>query len=254
MGRAYTKQQLGNLDDYEGETFNPDKVDLAYKKGKTFEPRKIYDDATLAIDPGAVHNWAAGIFGLEGLDLFHLWCEGFSISGKTEEENERMLKKIAKSCAYAYIEHHCTSITSESNSGARLIIPFIVHYIRKYLPLAKGSRAVIPTIVWSNWGTDREQGYEAPRIISRVDYITLMQIIFDYGKIVLQDRNDHEHLMRVEFSRYKPQEGKEKYKGDFVDMSLHAAWELCVGEGNSYEVYLNRLIGIEDDSSGAILI
>ena len=86
MGKAYTQQQLGNIDDYSGEVFNPDKVDLAYKKGKTFKPRKIYDDACLAIDPGAIHNFAAGIFGIEGLELYHLWCEGFSISGKTEEE------------------------------------------------------------------------------------------------------------------------------------------------------------------------
>jgi hypothetical protein len=249
MGKAYTQQQLGNIDDYSGEVFNPDKVDLAYKKGKAFTPRKIYDNAVLAIDPGAIHNFAAGIFGIEGLELYHLWAEGFSISGKTPDEEERMLKKIAKSCAYAYIEHHCTTIVSESNSGARLIVPFIVHYIKKYLPLATGSSAIIPDVVWSNWGTDREQGYEAPRIISRVDYITLMQTIFDYGKITLQDRDEHEHLMRVEFARYKPQDSKEKYKGDFVDMTLHGVWELCEG----FE-YINRLIGAEDSSSGAILL
>ena len=160
-----------------------------------------------------------------------------------------MLKKIAKSCAYAYIENHCTSIVSESNSGARLIIPFIVHYIKKFLPLARGSRAILPEIVWSNWGSDREQGYEAPRIISRVDYITLAQTILDYGKITLQDRNEHEQLMRVEFARYKPQDSKEKYKGDFVDMSLHGWWQLTGGFD-----YIDRLIGAEEESSGIILL
>ena len=249
MGQSYAQQQLGNIDDYSGEVFNPDKVDLAYKKGKTFRPKKIYDDACLAIDPGAVHNFAAGVFGIEGLELFHLWSEGFSVSGKTEDETDKMLKKIAKHCAYAYIEHHCTSIISESNSGARLIIPLIRHYIKKYLPKAQGSSAVLPVIVWSNWGTDREQGYEAPRIISRVDYITLLQYIFDYGNIILQDRNDHEHLMRVEFARYKPQDGKEKYKGDFVDMTLHAVWNLTGG----FE-YIEKLVGEESDDSGAILL
>ena len=248
MGKAYTQQQLGNVDDYSGEVFNPDKVDLAYKKGKTFKPKKIYDDACLAIDPGAVHNFAAGIFGMEGLELYHLWCEGFSISGKTEEQNEKMLKIIAKACANAYILHHCTSIISESNSGARLIVPLIVHYIRKYLPLARNSRAVIPEIVWSNWGGDREEGHERPHIISRSDYITLMQYIFDYGKITLQDRDEHEHLMRVEFARYKPQDSKEKFKGDFVDMSLHAMWRL----GGGFD-YIDKLIGTEPDS-GMILI
>lgn len=249
MGKAYTQQQLGNVDDYSGEVFNPDKVDLAFKRGKVFTPKKIYDSAILALDPGAIHNFAAGILGIEGLDLFELWAEGFSISGKTEEEAEKMLKKIAKSCAYAYLEYHCTKIVSESNSGARLIVPLIVHYIRKYLSTTKGTRAQIPEIIWSNWGVDREQGYEAPRIISRVDYITLMQYIFDFGKITLQDRNEHEHLMRVEFARYKPQDSKEKYKGDFVDMILHGAWELTGGFD-----YIDKLIGVGSDDSGAILI
>lgn len=249
MGKAYTQQQLGNVDDYSGEVFNPDKVDLAFKKGKTFIPKKIYDDACLAIDPGAVHNFAAGILGMEGLEFYELWVEGFSISGRTEEQNEKMLKKIAKTCAYAYIENHCTTIASESNSGARLIVPLIVHYIRKFLPLAKGSRAIIPNIVWSNWGADREQGFEAPRIISRVDYITLMQYVFDYGKITLQDRNEHEHLMRVEIARYRPEDGKEKYKGDFVDMLLHGVWELSGGFD-----YIDRLIGAEDIDSGVTLL
>ena len=249
MGQAYTKQQLGNEDDYSGEVFNPDKVDVAYKKGKTFKPKKIYDASGLAIDPGAIHNFAAGIFGREGLSMYQLWVEGFSISGKTEAEQEKMLKKIGKTCAYAYIENHCTFIVSESNSGARLIIPFITHYIRKYLPLSKGSSAILPEIVWSNWGADREQGHEAPRIISRSDYIALMQVIFDYGKITLCDTNEHEHLMRVEFARYKPQDSKEKYKGDFVDMTMHAMWKLTGGFD-----YVERLVGNKINESGAILI
>lgn len=249
MGQAYTRQQLGNEDDYTGDVFNPDKVDLSFKKGKTFVPKNIYDDSILTIDPGAVHNFAAGVLGMEGLEFFELWVEGFSISGKTEEQNEKMLKKIAKSCAYAYIEHHCTKIVSESNSGARLIVPLIVHYIRKYLPLAKGSRAELPEIIWSNWGGDKEQGFEAPKLISRVDYITLMQYVFDYGKITLQDKNEHEHLMRVEIARYNPEEGKIKYKGDFVDMLLHGVWELSGG----FE-YIDRLIGVESEDSGVVLL
>lgn len=254
MGKAYTQQQLGNIDDYSGDVFNPDKLDFAFKKGKEFIPHQIYDDSLLAIDPGAIHNFAAGVLGIEGLDIFELWVEGFSISGKigeelTDREKERMIKKIAKTCAYAYIEHHCTKIVSESNSGARLIIPFIVHYIRKFLPLAKGSRAILPEIIWSNWGGDKEKGFEAATIISRVDYITLMQTILDYGKLTMQDRNEWEHLMRVEFARYKPQEAQEKYKGDFVDMMLHGSWELAGG----FE-YIDRLIGSVDEDPGVILL
>lgn len=242
MGTAYTQQQLGNVDDYEDDVFNPDKVDMAYKKGKTFIPHEVYDDACLTIDPGAVHDFAVGILGMEGLEFFHLWNEGFTISGKTNEEQERMLKRIAKTCAIQYVKYHCRHIVSESNSGAKLIIPMINHYIRKEIEKAEVFYGEVNEPVWSNWGGDKEQGPEAPKIFSRVEYITLMQYVFDYGKITLQDRNKHEHKMRVEIFRYKPQDSKEKYKGDSCDMLMHGVWYL--GGGREY---VERLLGIAEE-------
>ena len=243
MGEAYTKQQLGNIDDYEDDVFNPDKIDLAYKKGKTFVPHEVYDHTVMSIDPGAVHDFAVGIIGMEGLDFYHLWNENFSISGKTPEEAEIMLKRIAKACAIEYVRHNCEIIISESNSGAKLIVPLINHYIRKEIKRIEGATfAEVNDPVWSNWGGDKEQGPEAPKIYSRVEFITLLQYIFDYQKITLQDRNKHEHKMRIQFSRYKPEEGKEKYKGDSVDMIMHALWYLSGGRS-----YIERLLGLEEE-------
>ncbi len=242
MGEAYTKQQLGNVDDYEDEVFNPDKVDIAYKKGRSFRPQEHYDKAIMSIDPGAVHDFAVGIFGMEGLEFYHLWNEGFSISGKTEDEKERMLKRIAKTCATMYVRFSCQYIVSESNSGAKLIIPMINHYIRKEIDKQGGvahtfARVNEPT--WSNWGGDKEHGPEDKKIYPRVEYITLLQYVFDYEKIILCDRNKHEHKMRVEIFRYKPQDSKEKYKGDSCDMLMHGIWFL--GGGREY---IERLLGI----------
>lgn len=247
MGEAYTKQQLGNIDDYEGDVFNPDKVDLAYKKGKKFVPHEIYDHTIMSIDPGAVHDFAVGIIGMEGLEFYHLWNENFSISGKTPEEQEIMLKRIAKACAIEYVRHNCEVIVSESNSGAKLIVPLINHYIRKEINRIEGATfAEVNIPVWSNWGGDKEQGPEAPKIYSRVEFITLLQYIFDYQKLTLQDRNKHEHKMRIEFARYKPEESKEKYKGDSVDMIMHALWYLSGGRS-----YIERLLGLDEEEEVA---
>jgi hypothetical protein len=251
MGESYTKQQLGNIDDYEDDVFNPDKVDLAYKHGKTFRPQAYYEKAIMSIDPGAVHDFAVGILGMEGIDFYHLWNEGFTISGKTTEESERMLKHIAKTCAIQYVKFHCTTIISESNSGAKLIVPMINHYIRKEIgrmdpEQKKDNFAEVNEPVWSNWGADKEQGLEVPKTFSRVEYITLLQYIFDYGKITLQDRNKHEHKMRIEIFRYKPDDSKEKYKGDSCDMLMHGCWYL--GGGRSY---IERLLGIEEEVEAA---
>ena len=172
MGEAYTKQQFGNIDDYEGEVFNPDKVSLAYKRGKAFKAREYYEKTAMSIDPGAIHDFAVGIFGMEDLDFYHLWNEGFSISGKTDKEKEIMLKRIAKTCAYEYVKYHCQYIISESNSGARLIVPMINHYIRKEIEKLDdearvASKVEINEPIWSNWGGDKEQGPDAPKIFSR---------------------------------------------------------------------------------------
>lgn len=247
MGESYTRQQLGNVDDYEDEVFNPDKVDLSYKKGKTFTPKEIYDKCVLSIDPGAVHDFAVGIIGMEGLDFFHLWNRGFSISGKTDEEKERMLKTIAKTCAIEYVKFNCTRIISESNSGAKLIVPMINHYIRKELEKApRECLAEVNDPEWDNWGGDKEHGQEDKKIYPRVEYISLLQYVFDYGKIILQDRDKYEHKMRIEIFRYKPQDSKEKYKGDSCDMLMHGVWYLGGGRD-----YIERLLGIEDQEEVA---
>jgi len=248
MGEEYSRQQLGNLDDYSGDTFNPDKLDLAYSKGKEFRPREYYSHVVLSIDPGAVHDFAASIYGKEGVEFFHLYTETFTVSGKTEIESEKMLKTIAKKLARQYVDHHCEVIVSESNSGAKLIVPLINHYIRKEIAKRGGSTyAQVNDPIWSNWGADKGQGQEDRKLFSRVDYITLMQVILDFENITFQDRNKHEHKQRVEFARYDPVESvNEKYKGNCVDSSLHAVWYL--GKGHEY---IEKVSGMADDEEEA---
>jgi hypothetical protein len=247
MGQAYTKQQIGNVDDYGDDTFNPDKMELAYKKGKSFVPKEIYDHVVMGIDPGAIHAFAITIYAKERLQIYHLWTGRFTISGKTSEEQEKMLKKIAKTCAQMYVLYNCEYIASESNSGARLIIPLINYYIKKELKrLNYSSHAEVAEPLWSNFGQDREMGEDAKKIYARADLIMLMQYLFDYEVITLQDRNEDEHTQKVEFARYKPSESKEKYKGDCVDASLHAVWNLCGGED-----YIKELTGESEASADA---
>jgi len=52
--------------------------------------------------------------------------------------------------------------------------------------------------------------------------------------------------MKIEFARYKPQDSKEKYKGDSVDMTMHIIWYL--GGGRSY---VKRLLGIDEEEEAA---
>ena len=236
LGSGYTQAQLGNLDDFEGSMWNPDKLDKAYAKGKTYRFKEHYEHSAMGIDPGAVHAFAITIWGKEGVgknsELIKLWSARFTISGRTETERQKMIKIIAKSCAKAYLEYDCEFVAFESNSGALLIVPFIGYYVKKFREDEKYQTSYAK---WrervSNFGADKEQG-PSGKIISRADYIMLLSILIDYGMVTIPILNASDNILKLEFARYKPAEkgAKDaKYKGDMVDSTLHVVWHLCGG-------------------------
>ena len=238
LGSGYTQAQLGNMDDFEGSMWNPDKLDQCYEKGKKYRFKEHYEHSAMGIDPGAVHAFAITIWGKEGVgrnsELIKLWSGRFTISGRTESEKQKMIKIIAKSCAKAYLEYDCEFVAYESNSGALLIVPFIGHYVKKFRE-EKDSKFQNSYAKWreriSNFGGDKEQGPQG-KIISRADYIMLLSILIDYGMVTIPIINASDNILRLEFARYKPAEkgAKDaKYKGDMVDSTLHVVWHLCGG-------------------------
>ncbi len=237
LGSGFTQSQLGNMDDFEGSMWNPDKLDKAYEKGKTYSFKEHYEHSAMGIDPGAVHAFAITIWGKEGVgrgsELIKLWSGRFTISGRTETEKQKMIKIIAKSCAKAYLEYDCEFVAYESNSGALLIVPFIGHYVRKFRE--KEEKYKNSYAKWrekrSNFGADKEQGPQG-KIISRADYIMLLSILIDYEMVTIPIISASDNILRLEFARYKPAEkgAKDaKYKGDMVDSTLHVVWHLCGG-------------------------
>lgn len=236
LGSGYTQAQLGNLDDFEGSMWNPDKLDDCYHKGKTYKFKEHYEHSAMGIDPGAVHAFAITIWGKEGSgrgsELTKLWSGRFTISGRTEKEKQKMIKIIAKTCAKAYLDYDCEFVAYESNSGALLIVPFIGYYVNKYKKLeayqttyAKWSAKI------SNFGGDKEIG-QYGKIISRADYIMLLSILIDFGMVTIPIISASDNILKLEFARYKPAEkgAKDaKYKGDMVDSTLHVVWHLCGG-------------------------
>lgn len=237
LGSGYTQAQLGNMDDFEGEMWNPNKLDKAYKKGKTYRFKEHYEHSAMGIDPGAVHAFAITIWGKEGVGrnsvLVKLWSARFTISGRTETEKQKMIKIIAKSCAKAYLEYDCEFVAFESNSGALLIVPFIGHYVKKFRENEEKYQTSYAK--WrmkrSNFGGDKEEGPQG-KLISRADYIMLLSILIDYEMVIIPIISASDNILRLEFARYKPAEkgAKDaKYKGDMVDSSLHVVWHLCGG-------------------------
>ena len=229
IGSGYSAQQLGNVDDFSGELWNPDKLELAYDKGRHIELKSLYPHCGMGIDPGAIHAFVPTIYALEGTQVTHLWTGRFSIAGKTEGEQKKMLMFIAQRIAYAYVHFNCEFIASESNSGAHLIVPFIIDEIEKLLDEPEHKSFAKVRLIWSNFGGDSQV---SGKQISRADFISMMQFLIDFEQITFQDRNDPEHIQHIEFARYNPEteEKSEKtFKGDSVDASMHCCWWLCGG-------------------------
>ena len=229
IGSGYSAQQLGNVDDFSGELWNPDKLELAYEKGRHTELKAMYPHVGMGVDPGAIHAFVATIYAFENNQVYHLWTGRFSIAGKTEGEQKKMLEYIAQKIAYAYARFHCEFIASESNSGAHLIIPYIQNFVDEYVNTSEGRSFAKWHLIWSNFGGDSQV---SGKQISRADFISMMQFLIDFEQITFQDRNDPEHIQHIEFARYNPEteEKSEKtFKGDSVDASMHCCWWLCGG-------------------------
>ena len=236
LGSGYTQAQLGNLDDFEGSMWNPDKLDKAYAKGKGYRFKEHYEHSAMGIDPGAVHAFAITIWGKEGAgknsELIKLWTGRFTISGRTEEEQQKMIKIIAKTCAKAYLDYDCEFVAFESNSGALLVVPFIGYYVKKFKEEEKYKNSFAQwRMKRSNFGGDKEEGPQG-KLISRADYIMLLSILIDYEMVTIPILSASDNVLKLEFARYKPAEKgskDQKYKGDMVDSSLHVIWHLCGG-------------------------
>jgi hypothetical protein len=236
MGQGYTQMQLYNMDSYEGDLFNPDRVSEAYKK-EVSKTKLRYEHSGMGVDPGAVHAFAITVYGMEGDEVFHLATKRWSLSETPEKDYKHVLEQIIEECALLYVKYSCEFIASESNSGAKLIIPAIGKRVSEIIRRMSGNSFAVWREIWSNFAGDTENLPNAKRV-ERGDYITLLQYLFNYGKIALQDRTPDEHIQRMEFARYDPTELKEKMKGDCVDSTMHCLWWLTGGR-----LYIDRLIG-----------
>lgn len=263
MGKTYAQSQLGNLDDYEGHVWNPDKLDIMYEKGKTYAYKAHYEHTGMGIDPGAIHAFAITIWAMEGsgknAEFVKLWSARYTISGRTDEEKERMVKIIAKDCAIHYLDFDCEFVASESNSGAKLIVNHIGYYVKKYKKLREQNAATQKqtyaewNIIWSNWAGDKEEGFPSRSGIgSRADYIMLMNILIDAMKVTMPITNDADSVMKLEFARYNPTKkgsADNKYKGDMVDSSMICIWHLCGGTE-----FIETILAREDKEGGVVLL
>jgi hypothetical protein len=263
-GVEFVQQQLYNADSHRGESFHPEKVELAYTKGSSIDQeRTAYDHAGMAVDPGGRHATAYIVMGLDKINFVHLLSLNYYAADDWDKSRfESMLEQEAYEVALAYVTYNCQYFAYETNSGELKIAPYIGAMVARLLQgyeyidkkwiktdrFRNKSRATWNEIP-SNFGTDPAEGETHARGISKGEYIANLRLIFDLGVIKLQERNIYqlakdldrnspayqyalrisqsETALRTELSYYDPRQTAEKYKGDQPESLLHNCYHLA---------------------------
>lgn len=244
-GEGFVKAQIYMQDDFAGEAFSPDKLELAYEKGLTYVEKDDYEDIGMSVDPGGVHATAYTILAIDPTtNIFaHLWSKNY-IAASPHDKNlfDSMSEQEFYEVAYEYVLRNCKYFTYESNSGFIKQLPLIqknvdkllagYEYIKKeWVKTYRFSKTMTSKAVWyvrrSNFGTESPEGVGVKRGIPKGEYVANLRLILDLDLLILQERTRDEMRLGVDLSLYDPAETAEKYKGDQAESLLHNAWHLA---------------------------
>lgn len=230
MGQGYVKQQLENVDDFTGELWNPEKVEQAYERGKEVDQKRTYYPRVyMGIDPGAGHGYAVVIFGRVGKQVILLWAKVYHSGDSYDARYSSKLEQMGVEISQAYIKWNCQGVAAESNSGNKLIMPYIESYYKKRI-IGNHTHRSKWFVRWSNFGRESPEGNPDAKAIPKNNFVINMTLLFDHDYMVLQERNEYEQLLHLEITMYDPGKTAEKYKGDLCEASLHACYHLVGGK------------------------
>ena len=253
VSSSFAAQQISNIKMHSMEVFNPKKLKIAYKKGKEFVERNIYPLTGMAADPGAGHAYAFGIGGTYGFGttraIDHLWSENFYAADDWDKLRfNSKLEEIGYTTAYKYVEYSNTFFATESNSGAKLITPYIGAFVVQLLngyeyinknweytgKFSKGQSSARWKVIWTNFGAEKPEGKETPSVTPKNIFINVLSLAFEYELITLQEKNEAGQTLHRELILYDPSKSAEKFKGDQADMLLHLVFHLVGGNEKKF--------------------
>ena len=218
----FAEGQLYNIDSKTNECFNPDKVEIAYKKGINFELAisEVYIKTTMGIDPGGRRDaFGVTIYSLTNFGRIVLrWCKRFYNS--THEA-----KKQAKEIAAQYIRYNVEECQSESSAGSPWSLSLISHYVLK---MSNGDIRFRFTYV--NFAAEKT-------ILAKDNFVYLFKILLDYEVLILFKRNDEERALLHQITKYIPNKSQSNNNpDDLVESAFHCVWLLLDGLK-----YINKL-------------
>lgn len=224
---AFAEGQLYNIDNVTDETFNPEKVELAYHK--EHDPKDYYIHTTMGIDPGGkVDAFGVTVWSLTKFGNIELrWCKRFYNAAHTAKEQ-------AKEIGEVYLRFHVEYIQVESSAGSPWSISLIEDEV--YAQSNKTIRARYMYVNFEGEGKPFDKG----------NFVYMFKILLDYEKLILHERNDEERALHFQITKYIPNKSESNNNpDDLVESGFHGIWILVGGMK-----YIKELIDMESAPIG----
>ena len=208
---AFAEGQLYNIDDVTDETFNPDKVEIAYNSKHDIDD--YYVRTTMGIDPGGkVDAFGCSIWSLTKSGKIELrWCKRFYNALHTA-------KQQAKEIAEVYLRYNVEEIEYESSAGGAWSISLIKDEVYSQ---SNGKIRVKSGII----------NFEGEgKVFSKSNFCYLFKILLDYEYLILKETNDEERMMHHQITKYIPNKSESNNNpDDLIESGFHGTWVLVGG-------------------------
>lgn len=209
---AFAEGQLYNIDNVTDETFNPDKVEYAYTRGKTLET-PIYKRTTMGVDPGGkVDAFGVSVWSFtKSGDVVLRWCKRYFNATHTAAQ-------VAQEMAEVYIRFNVEYCEVESSAGSPWNMSLVQDEVFK-----QSQGKIIFRFEYVNF-----EGEGQP--FDKGNFVYMFKILLDYEKLVLFERNDEERVLHHQIIKYIPNKSESNNNpDDLVESGFHGIWILIGG-------------------------
>ncbi len=211
VGFAWAKGQFYNVDDVTGETFNPEKVEIAFNT--KYNPKDYYIKTTMGIDPGGkVDAFGVTIWSLTyGGTIVKRWTKRFYNALHTAKEQ-------AKEIAHKVIDYNVEDCQAESSAGSPWSLSLIEHYVNKF---SEGK--IKFHYIYINF-----EGEKKPH--AKANFVYLFKILLDYERIIISQITDEDRALHHQITNYIVNKAESSNNpDDLVESSFHCIWLLLGG-------------------------
>lgn len=208
---AFAEGQLYNIDNVTDETFNPDKVEIAYNT--PYDREDYFIKTKMGIDPGGkVDAFGVTVWSLTYSGKVVLrWAKRFYNALHTAKEQ-------AKEIAKHYILFNVEEIQSESSAGAPWSLSLIADEVN-----IQSAGKIKCRFEYVN--------FEGPgKMLAKDNFVYLFKILLDYEYLILFERNDEERALHHQITKYIPNKSESSNNpDDLVESGFHGIWRLLGG-------------------------